>query len=298
MAKKAEVIVAVVIGISFLFFIVVMLIALLGISSTESVSITGFGKKVAIIDIHGAINDSKDIVSQIKKYSADSSVPVILLHIDSPGGVVAPTQEIYQELQRAKQKNKKIVVSMGSLAASGGYYIACIGDSILADPGTLTGSIGVIFSYPVVEKLFKKIGVDYEVVKSREFKDIGSPYRATTIRDREALQSVINDVYDQFVNAIVENRKLSREKVLQVADGRIFSGRQAKQLGLVDELGGLEDAVKLAGRMAGIKGEPRIVKEVKKERIGILDLLGGKMNPLSGMDYQDLFEPKLEYIYR
>jgi len=298
MAKKAEVIVAVVIAGSFLFFIVVMLVALSGIYSRESVSIKSFGKKVAIIDVHGAINDSKDIISQIKRYSSDNSVPVILLHIDSPGGVVAPTQEIYQELKRAKEKNKKIVVSMGSLAASGGYYIACIGDSILADPGTLTGSIGVVFSYPVVEKLFTKIGVNYEVIKSREFKDIGSPYRATTFRDREALQSVIDDVYDQFVSTIVENRRLPRGKVLQLADGRIFSGRQARQLGLVDELGGLEDAIKVAGRMAGIKGEPRTVREIRRERISVLDLLGGKANPLLGMDYRDFFEPKLEYIYR
>ncbi|MCJ7508649.1 MAG: signal peptide peptidase SppA [candidate division Zixibacteria bacterium] len=298
MTKKTEVVVGVIISASFLFFIVIALITFLGMSSGDSLSLTGLGNKVAIVDIYGSIDTPSDIVRQIKKYSKDSSVPVILLHIDSPGGVVAPTQEIYQELLKAKKKNKKVVASMGALAASGAYYVACAADTIVADPGTVTGSIGVIMSYPVIEKLFKKIGVDYEVIKSSEFKDIGSPYRSTTPRDRQSLQEAIDDVYEQFVDAVVEGRGLSRKEALKIADGRIFSGRQAKELGLVDELGGFEDAIKIAGEMAGIKGEPRTIKEVRKTRITLWDLLTQKLNPFSKMDYGDLLYPKLEYIYR
>ena len=163
MARNKEVVIAVVIAVSFLFFLVIVAVAFLGLSESESVPLVGFGKKVAVVDLYGSIEGSSDIVRQIKKYSKDSSVPVILLHIDSPGGLVAPSQEIYQELLKAKQQHKKIVASMGSVAASGGYYVACAADTILANPGTLTGSIGAVLSYLVVEKLTEKIGIEFRL---------------------------------------------------------------------------------------------------------------------------------------
>lgn len=242
--------------------VAILLIFLLG-SLKPSYKDSPFGNYIALVEVKGEIKKSEDIVKQLKRYSKDSRIRGILLRIDSPGGGVSASQEIYSELKRIKGK-KKIAVSMGSLAASGGYYISLPADVIVANPGTITGSIGVIMSFPIVEKLFKKWGIEIEAIKSRKHKDIGSPFRPITEEERKLLSGVIGDVYDQFVEAVVENRKLSKEKVLEIADGRIFSGRQAKRLGLIDTLGSFEDAVRILAKEVGIKGEPKIIKERKK----------------------------------
>jgi len=296
-AKRSDVIIGVIIIGSFLIFSLLMVFAFLGISSDEGMFLTGMGKKVAIIDLHGVIGNSADIVRQLKKYTKDGSVPVIVIHIDSPGGGAAPSQEIYEEVRKAKEKGKKIVAAMGSVGASGGYYVACAADTIIANPGTLTGSIGVIFQFPVAEELFKKIGLRFEVVKRGEFKDVGSFNRRMTKEERKLLQSVINDTYDQFVEVLVENRELSKEEVLKIADGSIFTGRQAKKLGLIDELGTLEDAITIAGEMAGIEGPPKTIKEGKR-KITLFDLLTQKIDDLTKLNESEKLMPKLQYIFK
>jgi protease-4 len=296
-AKKSDVVIGVVIIVSFLFFCLVMLLAFIGKSGDGEFSLAGMGKKVAIIDLHGTITNSADIIRQLKKYAKDSSVPAIVLDIDSPGGEVAPSQEIYEEMQKAKEDGKKIVASMGSVGASGGYYVACAADTIVANPGTLTGSIGVLLEFPVAEELFKKIGLRFEVVKSGEFKDVGTYNRRMTEAERKLLQSVIDDTYDQFVEVLMENRNLSEEEALKIADGSIFTGRQAKKLGLVDELGDLEDAIKIAGEMAGIKGPPKTIKE-RGRKVTLFDLLTQGMTELSKLNESEKLMPKLQYIFK
>lgn len=223
-----------------------------------------FGEKIGVVEVNGVIGESQDVVDQIKKYRKDSNVKAILVRIDSPGGAVAPSQEIYDEIRKTIAK-KPVVASMATLAASGGFYIACAANKVVANPGTITGSIGVIFVVSNFEELMSKIGLKEVVIKSGKFKDIGSPTRPMTDEERDLLQSGIDDVYDQFVQAIVDGRGLKREEVLKIADGRIFSGRQAKDLGLVDQLGGYEDALDLAASLGKVKGEPGILKEENEE---------------------------------
>ncbi len=294
MAKKKDIIVGVIIGLSFLIFILILLLGVSSLYTDRDIYFGGFGKKVAIIDIFGVISSSDDVVRQLKKYRDDSSVPSIVLNIDSPGGGIAASQEIFEEVKKVRQKGKKVVVSMRSVAASGGYYIACAADTIVANPGTITGSIGVIFEFPVAEKLFKKIGVEFEVVKSGEVKDMGTFTRPMTKKERELLQSVIDDAYYQFVDVLVKMRNLPKKEVLKIADGRIFTGSQAKKLGLIDVLGNFEDAIRIAGEMGGIEGPPKIIKE-RKRKLTIFDLLTKNFSNLLS---QENFAPKFEYIFK
>jgi len=231
--------------------------------------------KVALIRIEGIILDSKDVIEQLKKYSKNSSVKAIVLRIDSPGGAVVPSQEIYEEVKKVRaQGNQKIITSMGSVAASGGYYIAAASDRIVANPGTLTGSIGVIMEFATAEQLMSKIGIKNEVIKSGLRKDVGNFMRAMTPEERAYLQGVIDDVHDQFIDAVAQGRKMKKEDVLPLADGGVFTGRQAKAYGLVDELGDLQDAINLAGKLGKIDGEPKVLEEQKK--YSVWDLLKGE----------------------
>jgi protease-4 len=220
--------------------------------------------KVGVVRIEGAIADSKEIVEQLDEIDENPDVKAVVLRIDSPGGGVAASQEIYQAVRKL-QPQRKIVVSMGSIAASGGYMIATVADRIVANPGTITGSISAVMHFADVQELMKKIGVRSSVVKSGKFKDIGSPVRDMTPEERQLLQGIVDDIYDQFVRGIARDRKLSLEKVKSIADGRIFSGRQALELKLVDELGGLQDAIAVAGRLAGIEGKPQILFTEKRK---------------------------------
>ncbi|HZW37637.1 MAG TPA: signal peptide peptidase SppA, partial [Candidatus Deferrimicrobiaceae bacterium] len=204
------------------------------------------GEKVAVLPVTGMIADSEATIEQLKKFAKDDSIKAIVIRINSPGGGVGPSQEIYEEVKKLKGK-KIVLASMGALAASGGYYIACGTQKIYANPGTITGSIGVIMNFMNVKELIEKIGLKGMVVKSGAFKDIGSPVREMKPEERELLQGVIDNVHSQFIAAVAEGRKMDRESVARIADGRIFSGEQAKALGLVDALGNLEDAVADAG---------------------------------------------------
>jgi protease-4 len=219
---------------------------------------------VAIVRVEGPILDSYQTIEELKTFSEDPSVKAIVIRIDSPGGGVAPSQEIYNAVKRVrKEKNKTVIASMGTVAASGGYYIAVATDRILANPGTLTGSIGVIMQLANFQELLEKIGVKNVVVKSGKFKDIGSPFRPMQEEDRKVLQLVMNDVHRQFINAVAEGRSLDLAEVEQLADGRVFTGQQAKSILLVDDIGDLHDAIKLAGELGGIEGEPRILETSK-----------------------------------
>ena len=228
------------------------------------------GDKIAVVEIKGVITSSRSIVEQIENYAEDDAVKAIVLRINSPGGAVGPSQEIYREVLRAREK-KKVIASMESVAASGGYYVACASDVIVANPGTITGSIGVVMEFSNIEDLLRKIGLRSYVVKSGKHKDIGSPVRKMTSEEKAILQCVIDSVHNQFVRAVAEGRDLEEGKVRQLADGRIFSGEQAKELGLVDRLGGLQDAVEIAAEMVGIEGKPAVI--YPKRKLSLYELL-------------------------
>lgn len=253
-------------GLLALLFFLTIIIALL----QKNVPI---GDRIALVRIEGPIIDSKNAIEEIKDYTKDSSIKAIVLRVDSPGGAVAPSQEIYEEVRKAASK-KTVVVSMGSVAASGGYYISSPATRIIANPGTLTGSIGVIMEIPNIEGLMNKVGIKTEVIKSGRHKDIASIFRGRSKEEREILQAVLDDVHEQFIIAVAEGRKMMPDDVRKIADGRVFTGKQAMKIGLVDELGNLEDAIKIASKLAGIKGEPEIV--TKKERFSLIQLLRGQ----------------------
>lgn len=240
----------------------------------------GFGKSVAlgqaigVIRVEGIIMGgtsgggllsevsagSEDLMEQIKEAREDDRIKVVLLRINSPGGSVPATQEVGDELEKLKKAGKKVVVSMGDVAASGGYWLAAKADRIVANPGTMTGSIGVIMETQNMQELYEKVGVDPQVIKSGQFKDIGSSSRPMTPQERQLLQTMVNDMYNQFVEVVAKGRKMEPEQVRKLADGRIFTGRQAKELGLVDELGNYYAAIERAKVMAGIKGEPELIE--------------------------------------
>jgi protease-4 len=226
--------------------------------------------RVALVSVEGPIIDSMDVVEEIREHAKDRSIKAIILRIDSPGGAVGPSQEIYEEVKKASAE-KHIVVSMGSIAASGGYYIASPADMIFANPGTLTGSIGVIMEIPNLEGLMTKIGVRTEVIKSGKHKDMASAFRKMEKEDRDILQGVLDNVHEQFIRAVAEGRKLTVDSIRPIADGRIFTGEQAKGLKLVDELGTLQDAIQKAAELAGISGEPEVVS--KKDKLSFLEML-------------------------
>jgi protease-4 len=229
-----------------------------------------FGDKIAIVEIRGVISQSSGVIEELQQYLEDDGVKAIILRIDSPGGGVGPAQEIHREILKIKPK-KKVVTSMGSVAASGGYYVACASDLIVANPGTITGSIGVIMQFSNLEELLKKIGIRGVVIKSGEHKDIGSPFREMTPEEKRIMQEVLDNVHQQFIQAVAEGRKLDRSKVVQIADGRILTGEQAKNLGLVDKMGNLQDTIDIAAKMVGIEGKPNVL--YPKRRISIWELL-------------------------
>lgn len=248
--------------------------------------------RVGLIKIEGPISNVDAWIDEIEANRTDNSVGAVVLRINSPGGEVAPSQELYNAVTRLQQ-SKPVVASFGSVAASGGYYAAVPADTILANPGTLTGSIGVIFSFPTARELLEKIGLRYEVYKSGDLKDIGSFSRRPSEQDDAVFDALVADVYDQFVEAVMEGRGMTRSEVLPLADGRIFSGRQAVEVGLVDGLGDLHQAILTAASMAGISGEPRVVRKARPlAPIWFLldDLMRGQLGPLTG--------PALQYRSR
>ena len=253
-----------------LLFLALILLALVGISSITSEWVQqGTKNRIGIVDITGLITDSQYITNQVKKFRQDKRIRGIILRIDSPGGAVGPSQEIYDEVLKTRESGKTIYASMGALAASGGYYIASAAEKIFANPGTLTGSIGVIMAFSNAKGLMEKIGLQPEIVKAGEYKDIGSPARAMTQKERNLLQSVVTDVHQQFIEAVASGRDISVAEVTKIADGRILTGRQAYSLNLVDQMGGLQVSIDQLAHKVGIIGSPKIIRETP--RVGFLD---------------------------
>jgi len=229
------------------------------------------GEKIGVIELVGAIVDSKEIVQQIKEFREAESVKAIVIRIDSPGGGVGASQEIYREIRKTIAE-KKVIASMGSVAASGGYYVAAASDGIIANPGTITGSIGVIMGYTNFEALLEKIGLQPVVIKSGEYKDLGSPVREMKEEERKLLAALTQKIHRQFIGDIADGRQLDIARIEPIADGRIFTGEEAKELGLVDRLGNFQDAVQWAGEMGGIKGEVKTIYP-EKERPTLMQYL-------------------------
>ncbi len=297
--KRSTVWFLVILGILLLFAVtgsLFLLAVFTSVSEEETEVVSGSGDKIAVVDLTGTILQSDNVVRQIKKYREDRSIKGILLHVDSPGGGVVASQEIYEEVKRTRESSKPIVVSMGALAASGGYYVSCPANRIVANPGTLTGSIGVISQFMHFDPLMEKIGIGVNTIKSGKFKDAGNPYREMTPDDRAYFQGMMDEVHRQFIAVVEENRRLDHDTVVKYADGRVFTGEQAVALGLVDTIGSYEDAVRITAGLAGIHGEPSIVKE-KKRRQTLLDFLFGdvKVDDLIGVKDKLLNQPILQY---
>ncbi len=246
------------------------LLAIALISEGEGASL--FGKNsLAVVEIKGGIFDPKETLDELNRVYKNDDLKALILRIDSPGGAVSPSQEIYQAVLRVKEK-KKVIVSMGTVAASGGYYIAAAADKIVALPGTITGSIGVLMDYANIEQLLSFLKVRAEVLKSGKMKDVGSPLRELTPEDRAYLQDILANMHRQFKEAVAKGRNLPIEEVEKLADGRVFTGEQAKELKLVDELGGQQRAVDLAKEMLGWEEEPELFYP-KKKKPGLFEIL-------------------------
>jgi protease-4 len=240
----------------------IMLTLMVGLISKDGSRI--HGEKIGVVEIEGAITDSQQVLEQIKAFRDSDAIKAIVIRIDSPGGAVGPSQEIYREIRKTVAQ-KKVVASMGAVAASGGYYVAAAADGIMANPGTITGSIGVIMGFTNFEELMKKIGLAPVVIKSGEYKDVGSPARSMTDEERELLEAVTHKIHRQFIGAIAEGRGLPLEEIEAVADGRIITGEEAQALGLVDRLGNYEDAVSWAAELGGVTGKIETVFPEKEK---------------------------------
>jgi protease IV len=258
--------------------------------------VSGSGEKIAVVELKGVIASSEDFVRQVKKYREDRSIKAILLRIDSPGGAVVPSQEMYEEVKKTRDGGKPVVVSMGSLAASGGYYVSCGASKLVANRGTLTGSVGVISEILQLHDALNKLGIDVKTIKSGKLKDAGSPTRKMTEQDEQYFQQLMDDVHRQFIDVVRVERKMTKEQAAGLADGRVFTGEQAVANGLADTLGTYEDAVTLAAEMAGIKGQPSLVREVRRRSIWD-GILGGVGESMKDLKQEVLDRPILSYKF-
>ena len=269
------------IGVGALLLIFVMTMVAVESLLGERVAFPSYGARVGLVRVEGILESAETVIEDIKSMQS-AGVSALVVRVDSPGGGVAASQEIFDYMVRVRDEGTPVVVSMGGMAASGGYYIACPADSIIANAGTLTGSIGVVMSFANLEELFGKIGLDFEVVKSGRYKDTGSWSRPMTDEERVLLQRTIDDIHAQFVETVARERGMEMEAVQTIADGRIMSGREALEAGLVDGLGTLQDAVAVAGRMAGISGPPRVQEPVRYRRLTLSDLISGTISRAVG----------------
>lgn len=279
MKRKNDFLVGIVIAIVTLVLILIILSVNSRKGTNDYINLRSGGKKIGVINLYGTIYNSKRMVQDIKFFKQNSSIKAIVLRIESPGGVIGASQEIYNAVKRVRDSGKPVIVSMGNVAASGAYYISCGADTIVANPGTTTGSIGVIAEFINMKELLNKIGISFQTIKSGRFKDTGSPYRNLNEADRRYLQSWIDDAFEQFVDVVSEERKLSRNAVINIADGRVFTGKQALEIGLIDVLGDYQKAIDLAAASSGIKGKPVIVRKREYE-VTIFDLLFQKIESI------------------
>lgn len=251
-----------------------------GSSDEEYSGTLSSGDKIGVIDISGEITASEDIIRQIETYSGSGGIRGLVVRVNSPGGAVAPSQEIYFSLRKFRESGKPVIISMGSVAASGGYYLSLGASHIFVAPGSITGSIGVILQYPQFKNLMDKVGVEMVTVKTGRYKDAGSPFREKTPEDLAYLQGLIDDTYDQFLETVSEERGISVDSVQSLAEGRVYTGRQAVSAGLVDTLGTFSDAVGYAAKLAGITGKPELVRKVRT--VSLLEKLTGADSEMIG----------------
>lgn len=286
-------------GGAFLFVALCLLATIVYLAGESSSGLSLSGNQIASLELEGVISDSREFVNQLKDYGKRASVKSVVVRINSPGGGVAASQEIYEAIKKFRaDTKKKVVVSMGSVAASGGYYVACGADRIFANPGTITGSIGVIAEWYNYGDLLQWAKMQNIVIKSGTFKDAGSGTRPLTAEEKVYFQSLINNMYDQFVSTVASGRRMKDEDVRKLADGRVYTGQKAKADGLVDELGTYQDAIDAAAKMAGIAGEPKIVTPPKKN-FSILDiLLGESRSALSLNSDRSQSHIRFQYLWR
>lgn len=276
-------------------FVMLFLFAFVALASLTGDGLEfGSGEQIGVVEVVGPIMSSKGAVKQLRKYRDNELIRGIVVRVDSPGGAVAPSQEIMQAVARAAKK-KPVAVSMGATAASGGYYVALGGSRIFANPGTVTGSIGVITQLFDVHEILGTVDVNVHTIKTGPYKDAGSPFRELTIEDEVHFRQLIDDIYDQFVEDIAEARKLDKQQVKDLADGRVFTGRQAKELALVDEIGSLQDAVDWVAKKAKIEGEPSLVYPPSESSL-MNDLIRGGLQSIVS-ETREATTPVVEYRY-
>lgn len=271
--KKIDLIIGIIIVSCLFLFLIFFFMMIFSSSKTGKGIDVASGERVGVIELNGVILDSRNVVDQLDKYGREKFIKAIVLHMDSPGGSVAASQELYQAVKRVRDGGKPIVTSMNNVAASGAYYTALGSSKIMANPGTTTGSIGVLAEFPNFTGIMDKIGVRYTIIKSGEYKDTGNPFRNISARELDYLQKWIDNAYDQFLTVVAIERKKSKKEVRPYADGRVYTGQQAYEYGLIDTLGTFRDAVYFAAKLGGIKGEPKIYQERKKQKVTPLDLL-------------------------
>ena len=278
-------------GLFFLFTIFVLLV----FAVLHGKDFSRSDNQIGVVEIKGTITDSREINEDIKAFVEDDNIKAILVRIDSPGGSVAPSQEIYSMLVKASKK-KKVVVSMGSVAASGGYYIALGADRIFANPGSVTGSIGVIATIPQIDQLLAHIKIRVDTIQSGTYKDSGSPFRPMNDMDRQLFQSVIDDIYEEFIRVVSEERQLEIDEVRQLADGRVFTGRQAKELNLIDQVGSMDDAVDWLAEELGMEGEPELIYPPEDPNDLFGEFLSSALQEVYG-ESRAVSTPVIEYRY-
>lgn len=287
-------------GGSFLFFILCLVaLASMFTNSGSSSPVSLSSDQIASLEIKGTISDSKDFIEELKEYGNRANVRSVIIRIDSPGGGVAASQEIYAAIKKFRSESKKkVVVSMASTAASGGYYIACAADRIFANPGSITGSIGVIAQWYDYSDLLRWAKMQSIVIKSGDFKDSGSGFRPMTDEEKAYFQSLIDDMFDHFVSAVSESRNIPEGEVRRLADGRVYTGLQAMENRLVDEIGTFQDATEAAAKMGGIIGVPKLLTPIKK-RFSALDFILGNAEsllPLTSVGSESHI--RFEYLWR
>ena len=277
----------------------IALVAVMLTFSADDAADLAFSDRIQVVDVDGELVESRAILDQLKRYEDSNSVKAILLNIDSPGGGVAVSQEIYTEIRRLRDKKDKIVVAyLSSTGASGAYYVACAANKILANPGTIVGSIGVIAEWVNYADLMEWAKLKDVVFKTGEFKDTGSPSRALTENEKKYFQGLIDDMYVQFLEAVASGRKLDLQEVRSLADGRVFTGRDAKGRKLIDEIGNFQDAVDLTAKLAGISGKPRLIR-LSRRRVTLLDVLTTDLSrfvPFNGQSMKS--QIKFQYIWK
>jgi protease-4 len=285
-------------GGAFVLLVVVIVAISVTVGGDESADFA-FSDRIQVVDVEGELVDSRQILDQLKRYEDSNSIKAILLNVNSPGGGVAVSQEIYTEIKRLREKKDKTVVAyLSSTGASGAYYIACAANKIVANPGTIVGSIGVIAEWVNYADLLEWAKLKDIVFKTGEFKDTGSPSRALTENERKYFQGLIDDMYVQFVEAVSSGRKLDLQQVRSMADGRVFTGRDAKERKLIDDIGNFQDAVDITAKLAGISGKPRLLR-LSRQRVTLLDVLTTDLSRLVPFNGQSMkSQIKFQYLWK